>query len=187
VDLLQLGANVLGSGLATAGIGAWFKAGFDKQLETQKALLERASRIHERQVDALATLYASLREAHDYAQLMTKSATFVGENPDAYPVELMRATKVAYEKFTATRILLPSAFAETCEAFFAKLQEAQVNYGFARQVPEIAPPQRADAWKRAGVIAYQEMPSLLKSLEDAARQIIHRDKGLSFKVVARAS
>ena len=59
MDILQFSANFIGSGIATAVVGVWFKAGFDKKLEDQKADLQRASKIHERQVDAITALFAT--------------------------------------------------------------------------------------------------------------------------------
>lgn len=187
MDILQLSANILGSGVATAGVGAWFASRFNRRIEEQKAVLQRASRVHERQVDALSELYAALRQAHDYLQLATKSAIFAGENPDEYPKRFMNAVRAAYEKFVAIRLLLPIAVVTHADAFFAKAQEGHTNFGFARY-NEILPEQRAAAWDRAKTIAYDELPKLLASLESSAREVVHGVAGTpSFKVVARAS
>ena len=48
--LVTFAVTIIGSGLGTTIIGAWFKRRFDSQLETHKALLQRSGKIHERQV-----------------------------------------------------------------------------------------------------------------------------------------
>src|SRR5260370_38556608 len=99
MDLSQIVSSVLGSAIGTTLIGVWFKSRFDRQLENQKAVLQRASRVHDRQVEALSTLYATLHETQSYLQLMTKQAIFEGEKPDEYPQLFSEAAKKAYDRF----------------------------------------------------------------------------------------
>src|SRR6266852_341790 len=80
--LLTLATTLVGSGLGTTIVGALFKRRFDAQLETHKALLQRGSRIHERQVDALLAIHSKLEQALFYLQRAASAFKLEGEVPD---------------------------------------------------------------------------------------------------------
>ena len=73
---LTLTVTFVGSGLGTTIVAALLKRRFDAQLETQKALLQRSSRIHERQVDALLVIHAKLEQALFYLQRAASAGKF---------------------------------------------------------------------------------------------------------------
>src|SRR5260370_34708681 len=79
---LTLVVTLLGSGLGTTIVAALFKRRFDAQLETHKALLQRNSRIHERQVDALLAIHSKLETALFYLQRAASGSKFKGEASD---------------------------------------------------------------------------------------------------------
>lgn len=62
-------------------MGALFKRRFDAQLETHKALLQRSSRIHERQVETLLAIHCKLEQALFYLQRAASSFKLEGEAP----------------------------------------------------------------------------------------------------------
>lgn len=136
-------------------------------------LLQRRSRIHERQVDILSKLYKCLLEAQEYSKLMTKSVIFEGEKPEGYPMLLQDAVRNAYKEFAMGRLLLPSDVAEQVDAFFQKVSEGQIQFSFANHPMTPNGHERAQFWEKAGTIAYQEVPALLRVIEQQARSIIH--------------
>jgi hypothetical protein len=64
--LTTLLTTLIGSGAGTTLVGFVFKHRFDVQLERQKAFLQRNSKIHERQVDALLAIHSKLNDALFY-------------------------------------------------------------------------------------------------------------------------
>ena len=136
-------------------------------------LLQRRSRIHERQVAILSKLYKCLLEAQDYSKLMTKRVIFTGEKPDEYPQLLHDAVTNAYKEFTIGRLLLPGDVVEEVSTFFQKMYEGQVQLTMAKHPMVTDGQERAQFWERSGTIAYQEIPALLRTIEDKARDIIH--------------
>jgi hypothetical protein len=171
--IANIAVAVLGSGLGTTIVGALFKSRFDHQLELQKAVLERASRVHERQVETLINLDRHLREALGYMQLMSKSGIFEGEDTSQYPQKFREAIIRAHEELTGGRLLLPPRVVGEFDAFFKKMSEGQLELAFfsSSMVPDGS--ERAKYWDRARKIAYDEAPRLLRSLEDSARALIH--------------
>ncbi len=136
-------------------------------------LLQRQSRIHERQVEILSKLYRYLLEVQEYLKLMTKSVVFENENPNEYPKLFNSALRNAYNQFTMGRLLLPSEVAKRVDAFFRKILDAQLKLGMAQHPMTPNGQVRAELWEKAGTIAYQEMPALLQLIEEQARSIIH--------------
>lgn len=136
-------------------------------------LLQRRSRIHERQVDILSKLYKCLLEAQEYSKLMTKSVIFEGEKPEEYPMLLRAAVTNAYKEFAMGRLLLPGDVAKQVDAFFQKVSEGQVQFDMAKHPMVSDGHVRAQCWEKAGTIAYQEIPSLLRIIEEQAHIIIH--------------
>ena len=135
---------------------------------------ERQSRIHARQLDALGKLYEGLDKTQAYAQLMTKSAIFEGENTEEYPRLLQSALVEASREFVAQRLLLPVDIVSQIETFIQKTTEGQINFALAaRTTTTDDRPQRAQYWTKAAEIAHKELPELLQAIETAGRKIIH--------------
>lgn len=124
-------------------------------------------------MQTLIKLDRYLREAHEYLQLMSKSAIFEGEDPSQYPLKFRKAITDAYNQLAEGRLLLPPRVASDAEAFFKKMIEGQQELVFfsSPMVPDGN--ERAAYWNRAKVIAYQEAPRLMQALEDSARALIH--------------
>lgn len=142
------------------------------EIEGVKLHYAGQSRIHERQIDILSKLYKCLLEAQEYSKLMTKSVIFTGEKPDEYPKLLQASVTKAYKEYTMGLLLLPGDVAGKVDTFFQKVSEEQRQLEMANH-PMVADGQeRAKFWKKAGTIAYQEIPALLRSIEEQARNII---------------
>lgn len=134
--------------------------------------LERRSRIHARQLDALCQLYERLDKVQGYSQLMTKSLSIEGENIEAYPGLLASSMAEARHDFLMARLLLPADIVKAVEDFFKKTSEGQIHHRLA-QMTTIEAVQRGNLWSKAGKVAHQEMPALLNTIEQKAREIIH--------------
>lgn len=61
--IATLSATFVGSGAGTTLVGSLFKHRFDVQLEPQKAFLQRHSKTHERQMDALLAIHSDREHA----------------------------------------------------------------------------------------------------------------------------
>jgi hypothetical protein len=165
--------TILGSGVGTASVGAMFKRRFDRELELQRAVLERGTRIHERQVDALLKLDQHLRSAHAFLGLMSKSVMFHGEDPSGYPIRFRQETLKAYEQLESSRLLLPPKLVPKVEDLFRRMVEGEAAVMFFRDPQTPDGPDRAAHWERAKTVAHQELPELIRAIEHEARTVIH--------------
>ena len=139
----------------------------------QEEAFRRGSRVHEMQVRALTRLYADLSEAHAYFQEMTKSVRYEGEDPRENEKRFLDAAERAVIGYRETRLLLPVELADKCEAFFPKINEGLHHRYMAQSGLIPSGPERADAWRKAVETAYRDLPALLRSIEGAARVVIH--------------
>ena len=158
-------------------IAAWKTFEEVKKLREEKAR-ERLSRIHAELLESLRKLYEQLDQVQAYSQLLTKSATFEGEKADEYPRLLGSALTAARREFVSARLLLPENLVRLIDSFFGKVMEAQIHLGVADAIVW-GGAQRAENWKKAAAISHQNMPALLGSIEDAARAVIHQERGPS--------
>jgi hypothetical protein len=165
--------TLLGSGVGTAVVGALFKRRFDHELELQRAILERATRVHERQVMALVKLDRHLRAAQGYLELMSKSVMFRGEDPSKYPAQFRKEIGAAHEELSSARLLLPPTLSAQVEQLFKKMFEGQMALSFFYDPTTSDGQERAAHWDRAKEIAYKELPGLLVAIEREARLVIH--------------
>jgi hypothetical protein len=148
------------------------KAQADTEIERVKALLTRGYRIHERQLDTLQKLYRHFSDAQAWLQRMTSGGRFGNEiSPQEYSVKVDEAVRAVLEEFLSGRLFLPSPLAQECDTFFHTAFEGQQNFALAN-MPTINPMQRAEFWQKAGEVAYQQVPKVLKRIEEAARAVI---------------
>jgi len=165
--------TVVGSGLGTALIGTWFKNHFDAQLETQKALLQRTGKIHEKQVDALLSIQANLDAALFYLQRTTSAGKT--DVPDA--VWFKRAGErlaAASETFSQSRLLFSGVLEQKLDEFFNKSNTVGVNLRIA-QDPALSGMEktRTVLLEKAANAAHSDLPAILKVIRDEARAVIH--------------
>jgi len=172
--LIILATTIVGSGLGTSLVGAWFKSRFDAQLETQKALLQRNGKIHERQVETLLEVHAELNDALFDLQRATAAGKFAGEASD---VELLnragQAMARAADKFSKNSLLFSEKLAVGLRNFFDQSFSAGTTLSLAQSPLLQDGLQRADLWDKARDIAYKQLPPLLTAIGSEARSVIH--------------
>jgi hypothetical protein len=174
--VLTFAVTVVGSGLGTTIVGAWFKKRLDAQLETHKALLQRGGRIHERQVDALLPIHSKLEEALFYMQRAAGAGRFRGEVSDEELLNRMVcALGAASEQFSNTRLLIDESLGKKLDEFFNKMLSGSMTLNFALSTQMQDPNQRAKWWDEARDTAYKEIPPLLTAIRVEARKVIHSD------------
>jgi len=168
-------ASLVGSGLGTTIIGAFFKKRLDAQLETHKALLQRSGKIHGMQVESLLIIHAKLDEALFYLQRAASAGKLEGEAPDD---ELLRRMAVALgeasKECAKSRLLLSESLGKKLDDFFNEMLSGGRTLRFALSVQVQDPMQRAKWWDEARDAAHKEIPALLTAIRNEAREVIHR-------------
>jgi oligoendopeptidase F len=166
--------TLVGSGVGTAIVGAFFKRRFDAQLETHKALLQRSSRIHERQVDALLMIHAKLELALHYLQRAASTSKFQNEPPEQELLQSMaRELGAASEEYSKTKLLISSALTARLDEFFGKVFLAGMSLNSALSPMTLDGEPRAKLWKQTQDAAYKETPLILEAIRTEARAVIH--------------
>ena len=169
----QLVAAFVGSGLGTTIVGLLFKQKIDRNLEIQKAFLDRASREHDRQVDTLAKLYEHLYKAQAFLELMSATARFEGERHEQYPGLFLDSLTSARDELLAGRLLIAPEVVRQCDALLKKLWSGRAELAYARDPMIVDVNQRAQFWDAARKTAYEDIPRLLQEIETSARAVIH--------------
>jgi hypothetical protein len=193
--LTNIGTTLV-SGVVVVGAAAWIirtlvsdrlaresekfkiqvKADVDKEIERLKAFLTRVSRVHERQLDILQKLYCHLSETQGLFQRMTSSGRMSGEiSPEEYAPLVTKAVESARDDVLQGRLFVPPALARQCDAFFSAVFEGRQDFALAH-LPAIDPIRRAEFWKSAATVAHQEVPKILREIEEAARAVIHGEQ-----------
>ena len=144
-------------------------------LEDQKAFLERGTRLHDRQVDALCRFYGYLWDVQRYLQRMTAGATFGGEiSREEYGKKFASTMNKIQDEFGGIRLLLPEAVAEKIDSIIGRIGWGNVELGMAG-LAGVDGNDRAKFWKAAQDVFYEEVPKLLLEMEADARSLIHSE------------
>jgi hypothetical protein len=153
----------IGSGAATAIVSYLFKLKLERELDQQRAFLQRQTKVHELQIQTLMKLYSLLHSAH--ASL---------RNLDD-PQQFANAVEPAKAELTTQRLLIPRALAAKMDQFFEKLHHARtsLNVAFGDRFPEN---RRNDRWEEFYAATFEDIPELLKLIESDAFQLIHGEK-----------
>ncbi len=170
--LLTLGVTLIGSGLGTAIVGAFFKKRFDAQLETHKALLQRSGLIHARQVDALSVIYSKLEHALFYLLRVTSAGKFEGEDDDKLLQGMIRELASASEELSKTKLLMSDSLRRKLDEFFNKMVSVRIDVRLALD-PIVQGDPRVKIWTQAQQTAHKELPSILEAIRVEARKVIH--------------
>lgn len=136
--------------------------------------LQRQSKVHERQLDLLSRLYASLYLVQQYSMAITKSFSFEGEDKKAYPDLLQESWESAQKIFVDSRLFLSEGLAEDIDGFFLKAWEGQVNFRMAEKLNGL-PHQVASCaayYTQATDTVHRDMPKILRGIELEFRRII---------------
>ena len=163
----------MGSGLGTTIVGAWFKRRFDAQLERQKALLQRGSRIHERQIDALLTIHSKLERTSFFLQRAASGGLIEGETSEGLLQNMVRELASFSDEYSQKKLLIPHNLTLKLDEFLRNLSSARVDLTFAMHPMTQNGEPRAKLWEQAREIANKELPLLLHAIETEARAVIH--------------
>jgi hypothetical protein len=147
--------------------------GPNQDIERGHAGLTKSSRVYERQLDILGKLYRPFFEAQVLFQRMTATGRLAGEKtPEEYKPEVTKAMKAAYEEFLNGRLFIPLSLVQLCEAFFNAASQGELNFAMWSLYP-MPGRERADLWDAAATVAHQQLPNILRQIDEAARGIIH--------------
>jgi hypothetical protein len=174
--LITLALTIVGSGLGTTIVAALFKRRFDTQLERHKALLLRASRVHEKQIDALSEVYSKLERANAFLQRTASSATFAGEDKMVLMQNAVKELVAASEAYSARKLLIPPTLTKELDTFFGKAVVARLDLSFA--LSDDLPPgeEKGRLWRNAQKVVFDELSPVLEAIELEARRIIHAEE-----------
>jgi hypothetical protein len=167
--------TLLGSGIGTSLVVAWFKKQFDAELEEQKALLQRGSRVHEKQIDALLDIYSRLERANFFLQRATSSILLAGETKEGLVEGTVKELIAAAKLYGEKKLLIPLALAQKLDEFFGAFHSARIDLSFAMWEMTPPGPDKAKLWSKAQDAAYQRLPPLLGAIENEARRTIHSE------------
>ncbi len=158
---------------AVAGMA--IKQWFDRSLEERKVHWERASWVHQRQVEALTKLFVELHRMKDLLQGATRAGRFQGElSPEGYLKEWQLAAGRTWSKYIEHKLLLNETIVAGIEELFGKFQEAGIAIGSASILREgQAIMEAAAEWKKAAEIAHKLIPPLLNAIESDARRVVY--------------
>ncbi len=141
-----------------------------KQIE---ARIDRASRVHERQLDILQRLYRHFWDAQDLFIRMTSSGRMANElTPEQYAPLLSGAMAAAREELLNGRLFIPLGLVQRCEGFFSAVFEGRRDFDLAHD-PMMDAGKRAEFWEAAATVAHQQVPKILQQIDDAARAVIN--------------
>jgi hypothetical protein len=122
----------------------------NRQIEELKALLTRASRVDEHQVDTLTKLRRYFSDAQKCFQAMVRPARFEGEvSVEEYGRKCAQAVASAHDTFEDGCLLIPPDLAEQCNRFFDSLFKGQRELGLAQHPNVVNEFQRAGFWDQA--------------------------------------
>jgi hypothetical protein len=155
---------------------AAMKHDHNSQIEELRALLTRASRVHERQDDTLAKLYRHCFDAQEYLKRMASTIRF-GSEPSEDEYRRLFAASIASARDTLSdgRLFIPPELAEQCDRFFVAIFQGHTHLDIAQHPMTVDGRQRAGFWAEAQKTAYEEVPGILQQIERAARNVIHSE------------
>jgi hypothetical protein len=117
--------------LGTTIVAALFKRRCDAQLETQKGRLQRSSRVHERQVDALLVIHAKLEQALFYLQRAASAGKFAGESDQELLQRRARDLAAASNAFSQNKLLIGPELTRKLDEFFNETFSAGMDLNWA--------------------------------------------------------
>ncbi len=156
----------------------------DKDIETFKKSLELRSyehqivfsRVHERKVEIISNIYASLKEVLRKAQDFSNIVTFEGEiSQDEKRRALGKATKDFDELFEKNKIWLPKDLSDKIEGSFIELIAPAKDFIFSDMIARGDPSHLKDKYQK-WVFAHEkykkEIPEVFAALEKEFRREI---------------
>jgi hypothetical protein len=175
-DLVQiLLTTLVGSGVGTALVGAFFKHKFDAQLEVQKSLLVRAAKVYDRQLSSLCEIHFRLELILHYLQRATFPGRYKNEAPEG--VQLQRMAEhlgAASDEFSKNKLLFSDALITKLDSFFKGTFNAAMLTEFTAD-PMVQGDARAKYITDARTAAGTELPLALAAIREEAKKVIHGD------------
>ncbi|MGB8028447.1 MAG: hypothetical protein WCF30_02175 [Terracidiphilus sp.] len=153
------------------------KRWIDRSLEERKVHWERASWVHQRQIEALTKLFVELNRMKDLLQGATRGFKSQGEmSQEGYFEKWQLKAAEAWSEYIEHKLLLNEAIVASIEELFGKFNEAGIAIRSAPIFREGEMRKEAAAEEiKAKEIAHKLIPPLLRSIESEARRIIHEE------------
>ena len=171
--LLTFVLTLVGSGLGTTLVAGLLNHRLNQRLELVKAVLERGSRIHERQMDALMTVYSRLEEASFYLQRVASAGRFKGEDEGQLLQRAGQALASASEEYSAKKLLFSDTLTNGIDEFFNQVLSARVSIGSALDPTLQSAKSVGEFWDRAREAVYKQLPAILDAIRAEAKNVIH--------------
>lgn len=154
-------------------MAAWVTKHFNRELELHKAILQRSTRVHEKQIDALLQIYSKLERSHFFLLRAASSGVLEGEDKNAIVQVMVKELTAASKIYSEKKLLVPDSLSLKLDQFFGRFLSARVDLSYAMGDMVPSGPAKAEFWKRAQTEAYAHLPELLASIETEARGVIH--------------
>jgi hypothetical protein len=174
--LATIVSTLFGSGIATAVVNQLFKRNLERELDRQRAFLQRQTKIHELQVETLMKIYSYLHAA--YMHLQAFAAPVIDSQKAREP--FFAAIDAAQSELIAHRLLIPTSLTDVMDTFFRKTLGGATDqfHGFNRVFPN--PDSRTKYFTADGIrsneLYFDELHALLKLIETNARRLIRGDQ-----------
>jgi hypothetical protein len=162
--LVTVVSTLFGSGIATAIMNHFFRRSLEKELDNQRAFLQRQTKVHELQIQTLTKLYSILHSLHRPLREFAKYEDFY------------QAVDTARAELTAHRLLIPRALADKMDNLFEQFSRARSNYNLSFNDQSFTHEKRSELWARFYAATFEEIPGLLNHIEEDARKLIHGEK-----------
>jgi len=157
--------------------GMAIKQWLERSLEEKKVRWERASWVHQRQVEALTKLFVALHKANELLLGATRLFKLRGEiERDKYLGLWVEALNEAWATYIEHKLLLPKPIDKEIDTLFRTFTDASISIGSATMLMEgqmIV--DAASERKKAAEIARKQIPSILDGIEIEARKVIHEE------------
>lgn len=166
-------ATLVGAGLGTTLAAAWLQHRFGAQLEQLRAVLDRGSRIHERQVEALLKICSKLETASFYLRRAASAGLLEGEDRGELRRRAGKELALAAAEFSEKKLLLSDTLIVKLGEFFGEALSTGLYLRFAAD-PRLANSSTgADSWSAAQERAHETLPAVLEAIRAEARVLIH--------------
>lgn len=148
------------------------KADADVEIERVKAFFIRASRVHERQLDILQNLYSHFYVAQAFFQRMIQGMWVGPGSQEECAGKVDTEMKSAHDELLKGRLFIPPELAQQCDSFFNAVYKGRLDFSSAH-TPMLDAAEQTKLWNSVATVANEELPKILRQLDEAARMLIH--------------
>lgn len=171
--LMTFSLTLIGSGFGTTIVAVLLDRRFDERLELLKAVLQRGSRIHERQIEALMVIHSKLDGASFYLQRVASAGRLKGEDESQLLQRAGQELASASTEYSAKRLLFSETLTSKIDEFFTSVLSAKVRIDLAMDPTIQDGTARAEFWEKARETVYRQLPVILEAIRVEARTVIH--------------